>query len=86
MAYEMLGSLWKRKWNCKIIFVKAKYCTSLWASTQRVFKGFPFSIIVNDWKDVIGRQLMKSHLLHIFVLEESMVLFSPSFGLKLPLY
>ena len=37
-----------------LIFEKAKYLASLWASTDKSFKGFPISIIVNNWKDVLG--------------------------------
>ncbi|GMN65505.1 hypothetical protein TIFTF001_034573 [Ficus carica] len=36
------------------IFEKAKFSASLWASTDKAFKNIPFSLIVLNWKDVIG--------------------------------
>ena len=36
------------------IFEKAKYVASIWASTDKYFKGFQLSLIVNNWKDVLG--------------------------------
>lgn len=35
-------------------FEKAKFTASLWVSSDKVFKGFPFSLLVFTWKDVIG--------------------------------
>ena len=37
------------------IFEKARFSASLWASTDKAFKGFSLNLIVNNWKDVIGR-------------------------------
>lgn len=37
------------------IFEKVKFLASLWASTSKAFKEFPLSIIILNWKDVIGR-------------------------------
>ena len=36
------------------LFEKAEYLASLWASSDKTFKEFPFSLIVLNWKDVIG--------------------------------
>ena len=36
------------------LFEKAKYLASLWPSSDKTFKEFPFSLIVLNWKDVIG--------------------------------
>ena len=36
------------------IFEKAKFSASLWASMDKAFKNIPFSLIVLNWKDVIG--------------------------------
>ena len=36
------------------LFEKAKCLTSFWASSNKNFKEFPFSLIVLNWKDVIG--------------------------------
>ena len=36
------------------LFEKAKYLASLWAFSEKNFKEFPFSLIVLNWKDVIG--------------------------------
>lgn len=35
-------------------FERAKLSASLWASTDKVFKCFPFLLIILNWKDVIG--------------------------------
>lgn len=34
-------------------FEKANYSTSSWASTDKAFKGFPYSLINLNWKDVL---------------------------------
>ena len=36
------------------VFEKAKFSALLWASTDKAFKNIPFSLIVLNWKDVIG--------------------------------
>ena len=36
------------------LFGKAKYLAFLWALLDKNFKEFPFSLIVLNWKDVIG--------------------------------
>lgn len=36
------------------IIEKAKHLASLWTSTDQAFKGFPFSLVVNNLNDVIG--------------------------------
>ena len=36
------------------IFEKTKYLASVWASTDKSFRGFPLSLIVNNWADVLG--------------------------------
>ena len=50
------------EWNNRIfedkvisedLFEIAKYLAYLWASTDKAFKDFPFSLIVLNWKDVM---------------------------------
>ena len=64
MVMSLMWSLWLER-NARIfsakemcpqdVFEKAKFLASLWASTDKAFKGFPFSLIVNNWRDIIGR-------------------------------
>ena len=63
MVMSLLWLLWiernsrifsKKEMSPHDIFEKAKVLASLWASTDKAFRGFPFSLIVNNWKDVIG--------------------------------
>ena len=35
------------------LFEKAKYLASLWASKDKAFTDFPFSLIVLNWKDIM---------------------------------
>ena len=44
----------KKEMRPQDIFEKTKYLASLWASTDKSFKGFPLSFIVINWKDVLG--------------------------------
>lgn len=36
------------------IYEKAEFSFSLWASTDKAFKNFPFSLFVHNQKDVMG--------------------------------
>lgn len=42
-----------RVWEIEDIYEKAKFSASLWASTDKSFKHFPFPLIIYDWKDVL---------------------------------
>ena len=63
MIIALMWSIWMER-NARIfmgkemkprdIFESTKYLASLWASTDRSFNGFPMSLIVNNWKDVLG--------------------------------
>ena len=62
MILALMWSIWMER-NARIfndkemlqdIFEKAKYLASLWASMDKSFKGFPLSLIVTNWKDVLG--------------------------------
>ena len=63
MVVALMWSIWMER-NARVftdkqmqpqdIFEKAKYLASLWASTDKSFKGFPLTLIVNNWKDVLG--------------------------------
>lgn len=63
MVLSLLWSIWRER-NARIfddkerdkdhIFDNAKYSASLWASTNKAFKGYPFSMLVDDWREAIG--------------------------------
>lgn len=50
------------------LFEKGKFTASLWASSDKVFKGFPFSLVVLNWKDVIGTSVFGVFLFLILYL------------------
>lgn len=62
MVLSLTWSIWKER-NARIfeekdsnvqdIFENAKYNSSLWAATAKEFKGYPFSLLVDNWKDVL---------------------------------
>ena len=50
------------------LFEKDKYSASLRASTDKAFKDFPLSLIVLNWKDVVGYQCVSWFLFSEFLL------------------
>ncbi|KAL5583298.1 hypothetical protein UlMin_015740 [Ulmus minor] len=63
MVFSLLWHIWLER-NIRIfedkemlledIFEKAKFSTLQWAFSDKSFKGFPFSLVAFNWKDVIG--------------------------------
>ncbi|KAL5567832.1 hypothetical protein UlMin_024407 [Ulmus minor] len=63
MVFSLLWNIWMER-NSRIfedkesvledIYEKAKFSALLWAFTDKSFKGFSFSLLAFNWKDVIG--------------------------------
>ena len=63
MIVALIWSIWMER-NDRIfsdkeshpqdLFERAKYLASVWASTDKSFRGFPLSLIVNNWRDIRG--------------------------------
>ncbi|EXB51247.1 Succinate-semialdehyde dehydrogenase [Morus notabilis] len=64
LVLSVLWTLWpgrnsrifdEREMDITDLFEKAKFTVSLWASTDKAFKGFPFSLIDMNWKDLAAK-------------------------------
>ena len=63
MVFSLLWHIWLERNNrifedkksvLEDIYEKAKFSTLLWAFTDKSFKGYSFSLVAFNWKDIIG--------------------------------